>query len=414
MNGIVESINHSYGDLFEYSYFYPRRWSVTKDNIENFVACDTISGECINVYLAVPCGKCQECRNNKFRDIYSRCMLEQYGRDFRALFFTLTYSNEHLPSDGVSREDIKKFFNRFYTYLQRTGYDGPRPRHIVFSEYSPHLGRAHYHGLIFGLDTTYWKRYFDFTEWFETVWGLGYTHIKHFEPAGFKYACKYLLKGSNVPLGKNPNFWFGSRNEGGIGSHCLQYKSFLDSVYRYDNNFVVPLKLNTQLMHVYVPKFIRDKICSSFTKFMPPIIYRKLVSYIFYNRIMDSISEELLSFTDSDYISKEKHIYSLYPFFKDTVSHAFVPVNPEPYGLSVKDYDYVSQKIKALYIDLLDYSQTQSYNNAFDSFIKYDTFYKRYKSMILRKINKINLLSLNERRILASNKYSFTESLHIS
>ena len=120
--------------------------------------------------MAVPCGKCEECIESKRSQIRVRMYLEQMSHDVPPIFVTLTYNNDNLPQDGVSREDLKRFLNRFHLYLGRAG----RPtyfRHVFFSEYGSQNGRPHYHGIIFGhgVEDTY-KDKMQFFQILEKAW----------------------------------------------------------------------------------------------------------------------------------------------------------------------------------------------------------------------------------------------------
>lgn len=279
MNGHEMIFNWSFQATFPYDIINRRRYGVTLDNIDKYVACD-ISGDCIPVFITAPCGHCLECVRARRNQLFSRMVCEQYSHgDIPAVFFTLTYDDAHLPSDrSVSVDDVRAFFNRFYLYLRREGYDVESNfvRHIYFSEYCPSSGRPHYHGLIFGLDVKKrWPFYLDFVIWLEKCWGKGFVHAKHFEPRGFKYVCKYLLKESNVPEGCKPNFWCGSRVGGGIGSPALACSEFVHQAL-HSKNFKMCLCVNGQLVKFTLPKFLRDKLLPGLRGLFPEEIFHRI------------------------------------------------------------------------------------------------------------------------------------------
>lgn len=270
MNGKVFGYQRHPLYSFAYSSFNFRRYGVNSDNINEYYAFNQITGEKIPVYIAVPCGRCLECRESKRSQIYNRMLCEQIGHDETPLFFTLTYSDQFLPKFGVSKMDVRLFFNRFYTYLRRVGYKGSSPRHIVFSEYSPEKLRPHYHGIIFGLDVKQlWPRYMDFVNWFEKTWSMGFINIKHFMPHGFKYCSKYILKEKYNPSGFNPNFWFGSRQSGGIGSSALRNPDFISAVNLNLSTHRFKFKIHGELHTVTVPKYLIDKIYPTVARTIP-------------------------------------------------------------------------------------------------------------------------------------------------
>ncbi|AXQ66150.1 MAG: replication initiator protein [Microviridae sp.] len=279
MNGREYNFNWSCHAPFPYDLINKRRFGVTLENLDKFVACD-ISGDCIPVFISVPCGRCLECIRSRRNQLFSRMVCEQYSHgDIPAIFFTLTYNEANLPSDkSVSVDDVRMFFNRFYLYLRREGYDtdSNSVRHIYFSEYCPSSGRPHYHGMIFGLDTTKaWPFYLNFVDWLEKCWGKGFVHAKHFQPRGFKYVCKYLLKDSNVPEGRKPNFWCGSRVGGGIGTPALACSEFVHQAL-HSKNFKMTLCVNGQLIKFTLPKFLRDKLLPSLRALFPEEVIHRI------------------------------------------------------------------------------------------------------------------------------------------
>lgn len=91
-----------------------------------------------------PCGKCLACNLSKQSEWASRLVLE-YKLHESATFFTLTYSDKHLPSDNtLQKRDIQLFIKR---WNKNYGY---QPRYFVCGEYGGKFGRPHYHGIFFG------------------------------------------------------------------------------------------------------------------------------------------------------------------------------------------------------------------------------------------------------------------------
>ena len=99
-----------------------------------------ISGDV--VYL--PCGQCMACRLNKSRDWATRCVLEAKMHKDNC-FVTLTYDDNHLPSDyGLKKDDLTKFFKRLRFNT------GAKLRYYAAGEYGELYSRPHYHICIFG------------------------------------------------------------------------------------------------------------------------------------------------------------------------------------------------------------------------------------------------------------------------
>lgn len=113
------------------------------------------------IRLQVPCGKCQECKDQKKKDYYVRTFaeyqdLEPYvnsGQGF-CYFDTLTYNNDNLPKwNGIpcfNHEHIKLFLKRLRISLQRKGFDVKNNlRYFICSEFGEITKRPHYHVLFF-------------------------------------------------------------------------------------------------------------------------------------------------------------------------------------------------------------------------------------------------------------------------
>lgn len=242
--------------------------SLTPDSLCNYLAI-TPDGEVVPIFMAVPCGKCLECIESKRSQIRVRMYLEQMSHDVPPIFVTLTYNNENLPADGVSREDVKKFLNRFHLYLGRAG-RSTYFRHVFFSEYGSLNGRPHYHGIIFGhsVEDTY-KDKMEFFDILEKAWGKGYVRFDIVHSRAFGYVSKYIGKDSFLDdrLGRNPNFWTASRRDGGLGSGIVTTDAFLE-LCSTPHFPTVNLPCEGKIYTVTLPAYIRDKVLPPLRKYI--------------------------------------------------------------------------------------------------------------------------------------------------
>lgn len=94
------------------------------------------------VALDVPCGRCIGCRLERSRQWAIRCMHEAQMHEHNCMV-TLTFDDEHLPSDGVSVRDLQLFFKRLRKHSAF--------RYYACGEYGDNFARPHYHALLFGL-----------------------------------------------------------------------------------------------------------------------------------------------------------------------------------------------------------------------------------------------------------------------
>lgn len=125
--------------------------------------------------LLLPCGKCDACLLKRASDWSLRCQHEAlYHKDI--MFLTLTYDNEHLPTNNgvptVFYPDIQYFLKRLRADLKyKYGKKAPKIRYFLCQEYGGKTKRPHFHVILFGYHThedelknshgtfiNYWKR----------------------------------------------------------------------------------------------------------------------------------------------------------------------------------------------------------------------------------------------------------------
>jgi len=94
--------------------------------------------------LDVPCGQCIGCKLLRSIAWASRCMHEIQLHE-QNCFITLTYDDEHMPSDySLRKEDFQKFMKRLRHAIK------PRKiRYFMCGEYGEESWRPHYHAIIF-------------------------------------------------------------------------------------------------------------------------------------------------------------------------------------------------------------------------------------------------------------------------
>lgn len=145
-------------------------------------------------FLDIPCGKCAGCRADQSLSWALRCYHEasQYDRN---CFITLTYSDDHLPSDGkICVEHLQKFFRR----MRKAGLF---VRYFACAEYGGLTNRPHYHAILFGVD--FLGNALPLSDKLYTnvdavnFWRLGHVAIAPVEMASICYVCGYAQKKIN-------------------------------------------------------------------------------------------------------------------------------------------------------------------------------------------------------------------------
>lgn len=201
-------------------------------------------------YNLVPCGKCVNCLKNYINTWVYRFQLESRSCTY-SYFVTLTYDDSFLPSDGVSKSEIQKFFKRV-----RKGFlNSEIPlelKYFCISEYGPTTFRPHYHFLAFS----------NLPIFFENYWNKGFVTQDDVLTERFVYVAKYhVIKGQIQVPGKNPTF---SLISNGIGFNAFKE---IDLVNAKNNvNFIY----NDDGFRLAIPKFFKDKF--NLPKYVNPII----------------------------------------------------------------------------------------------------------------------------------------------
>ena len=229
------------------------------------------------VYLRVPCGKCEGCRQMKRQEWFFRSLIE-YNR-YTALggsvfVFTLTFNDENLPFYTLpsgkkiacfNKRYVHNFIKYFRIRLQRKGYLHTDMKYLICSEFGERFHRPHHHGLMF---FPYKLPEGVFLENIRHAWhygfvGRGELGFRVTSPYGLEYVSKYITKDfGHLPRDLPddfkdyaPNHWqsrgFG---ESFINDVIMQSSSPADFLAK--NQFT----LNFENMNVPIPRYYHLKL----------------------------------------------------------------------------------------------------------------------------------------------------------
>lgn len=147
--------------------------------------------------ITAPCGHCLGCYIDQSSEWSMRAKLELRNYS-EACFLTLTYDDEHLPSDGeLKRKDLQDFLKRL-----RRALDPKRIRFYGCGEYGAKGERPHYHLIIYGFcpdDLSYLFTSDDGDKNFrspfiEKLWKNGFITVGMVTNASIRYCSLYLQK----------------------------------------------------------------------------------------------------------------------------------------------------------------------------------------------------------------------------
>lgn len=143
--------------------------------------------------MALPCGKCINCRINYSRTWALRCVCEASLYD-ENWFLTLTYDDKNYP--GCAKLDD---FQKFMKKLRK---DHPGVRYFCCCEKGEHTLRYHFHVILFNLHLDVVKclgkgpkggYYYECKE-LETLWSKGFILLGDVNYTTCNYVAQYCLK----------------------------------------------------------------------------------------------------------------------------------------------------------------------------------------------------------------------------
>ena len=160
----------------------------------------------------VPCGQCIGCRLERSRQWAIRCHHEASLHESN-VFITLTYNDEHLPTDeSIHVRELQLFMKRL-----RKKYPH-KIRFYACGEYGENFGRPHYHACLFGhdfKDKKIWKLTNNEEPLYrskslEKLWPYGHSSIGEVTFQSAAYVARYIMK---KQTGKNAEEYYSHINK---------------------------------------------------------------------------------------------------------------------------------------------------------------------------------------------------------
>lgn len=298
------TISNSISEYWKYSFpewqFSPYRCGVTPDNIDDYYVINPHTGEIFPMFILVPCGKCELCRDKKSREWSFRAICENATSTSMPYFLTLTYNNEHLPKCGIFKEEIQLFLKRLRIKLDRLNVSH-NLRYVAVGEYGSKSQRPHYHMILWNFPSAAFNNITHILHFIESCWtcftgeykedgspimeSLGFAYCLPCKQGAISYVMKYMKKQYTPPKGKNPLFFLTSRKNGGLGAEYARkflehYRSHPDDTKMtatdpftgYTQTMTMPgyfRRIYFPSLSVVLPKQIRDahtELCKLISK----------------------------------------------------------------------------------------------------------------------------------------------------
>lgn len=148
--------------------------------------------------IALPCGKCIECVQEKSKEWSWRLCNEAKTAGI-SCFLTLTYEKTH---GSLVKQDLTLFLKRLRRHLEPQ-----KIRYFACGEYGSKGNRPHFHVIIFGWrpdDLVYFftdKKGNDvyLSDFIAKLWKLGFISVMDVGPGTTKYVGKYMQKFNSIP-----------------------------------------------------------------------------------------------------------------------------------------------------------------------------------------------------------------------
>lgn len=154
-------------------------------------------------FITVACGKCIGCRLQRSYEWSLRIMHENKLHGVDGSFITLTYDDEHVPSDfGLDYNDFQLFMHRLRKRMPGCG------RFFMSGEYGEEFGRPHFHAILFNCqfpDKKFWKvvdgnNYYT-SEVLSGLWlNKGFCTIGDVTLTSAGYVARYAMKKISGPM----------------------------------------------------------------------------------------------------------------------------------------------------------------------------------------------------------------------
>lgn len=239
--------------------------------------------------VAVPCGKCPNCKRAKISSWLFR-LEKELEVSTSCMFVTLTYNQKNVPRVGknmvLNPRDLTLWFKR----LRKL--DGAKIKYYAVGEYGSKKGRPHYHIILFNCSNP---------EYLQKAWGKGFVYSPMLNSLyGVKYVLKYLNKSEKT----NKQFPEFTRISKGIGLNYLD----LHTVNYHRLSFSRTYVRNSAGYRIAMPKYYKDKIFSEKEKKLLSLYMQQYSDMRedsrIYNLLATKCNQNAAQVLKNDYMSK--------------------------------------------------------------------------------------------------------------
>lgn len=158
-----------------------------------------------------------------------------------SMFTTLTYSEDHLPKNGLlNKRDVQLFLKKLRKKYNK------KIKYYMAGEYGEENHRPHYHFIFFGIGTSDINYISKYNNDLIPIWDkANIVHCGRVEPDSIQYVTKYITYKDS--RNKVPAFSLMSKN---LGESLLHHKDF-------KNMFWIKLQNGSKVL---LPRYYRKKL----------------------------------------------------------------------------------------------------------------------------------------------------------
>lgn len=233
------------------------------------------------VNLALPCGKCTNCKAARVSGWAFRISKQAEITDYTH-FLTITYDPINIPRTAnnfrtLEKASIQRFFKRLRKIAPSALF-----KYYAVGEYGTNTARPHYHVILLTNSTRYSK--IDIERQVIKAWALdgkplGFIDIGTLTPASTQYTLKYISKPTIIPQHERDD----REKEFSLMSKGMGANYLTDSMVKWhkndlENRMYIPLKNDHKIK---MPRYFKEKIYTKYQRqqvanyFKDPDLYRQ-------------------------------------------------------------------------------------------------------------------------------------------
>lgn len=249
--------------------------------------------------ISYPCGKCYNCLQRERYRWVSRLALE-FAVCSSANFITLTYDDQHLPSNScLNKDDVTNFLRKFIPHDKKRTI-----KYFLVGEYGFEMDRPHYHIIFYNLNMDT----FDIHNKLLKCWDKGNVDVRILSMKLINYITKYIIKDNSKCLHSVMPFRLMSRNLGFSTLRNSDIKYMLDNrtpslrlpfnqgTFRIEKQFLIKYLTIHPELNPY------GDLIFSLPSFTPKRVAERFVKKYLQQYSDDYIDRQLdLSFKDNNY-----------------------------------------------------------------------------------------------------------------